>query len=158
MAENNPSIEGDAGEIRAGARDKKPTENGLAYQIERSETAFKRALSSWRRQACLVESVSDEVANIRKERDRLGRSFNAAASALDAYSDLVPSDVSKPFLEKLGVIAIDNQRIVTSITNRLREIQLETKSNVSVFSKASRASRSLCKSDARGIRTSSKGD
>ena len=52
------------------SRERKLTEKGLAYQIQRAEVSLQRSMSSWRRQANHVKRLlcdSDDIDCIRKE-------------------------------------------------------------------------------------------
>ena len=77
-----------------GARDRKPSEKGIEWQIEQKRSKFRAAMTSWRRQAVKVENLlaeTQDISFIKHQRESLEGNMIEVSSSYEHLNDLYRS-------------------------------------------------------------------
>ena len=124
---------------------KKKTPRGQEFEKQTKIKLVRSGLSRWRHTAATAEStITDSIdcVTLKKVRDTLELNITHVSDTYDKLSRLLSPDEEEHFHEKMEGAEIDHLNIMYRISDRIKEIEFETRSQLSQVSQHSAASRS----------------
>ena len=127
------------------ARDRKPTEKGLKWQLDRTRSNFRVAISAWRRHAGKIEGLlidSHDSSLLKGHRDALEGEMNEVFSLYDQLRKLLDSaDQENTEYASFEKIELENYQIMKKFSDRMKEIEVNRSEIGSISSSRSGRSR-----------------
>ena len=134
------------------ARDRRPTEKGLKWQLDQTRSNFRSAISAWRRHAGKVEGFltdSHDTSLIKGHRDALEGEMNEVFSLYDQLRKLLDSaEQENTEFAKFEKIELENYQMMKKFSDRMKEIEVERREIGSISSSRSGRSRQSDRSNA----------